>query len=80
MGSHYKKSMFDGHVQTCLLEWADKVKKKKAQKARDESGPSAEGCPLGSSISVNGRKDLPWNGGVFSWYFDPCHLDVSCKT
>ncbi|CAN4098643.1 unnamed protein product [Withania somnifera] len=60
MGSHYKKSMFDNHVQACLLDWADKAKKKKALKpAKDSSSHSTEGCCPGSPMSVN---DYPPNG------------------
>ncbi|MCE3216719.1 MLO-like protein 1, partial [Datura stramonium] len=63
MGSHYKKSMFDNHVQACLLDWAEKVKRKKAQRsARDISSLSTEGPSLRSPMSVNGHKDLPRDG------------------
>ncbi|XP_009600156.1 MLO-like protein 1 isoform X2 [Nicotiana tabacum] len=61
MGSHYKKSMFDDHVQACLIEWAEKVKKKKAQKAaRDGSNHSTDdGFTIGSPMSVHGSKESP---------------------
>ncbi|KAH0660844.1 hypothetical protein KY289_029592 [Solanum tuberosum] len=63
MGSHYKKSMFDNHVQACLMEWAEKVKKKKGHKyGRDSSTRSNEGSVLGSPMSINDHKDLPQNG------------------
>ncbi|WMV36068.1 hypothetical protein MTR67_029453 [Solanum verrucosum] len=63
MGSHYKKSMFDSHVQACLMEWAEKVKKKKGHKyGRDSSTRSNEGSVLGSPMSINDHKDLPQNG------------------
>ncbi|KAK4338643.1 hypothetical protein RND71_043130 [Anisodus tanguticus] len=58
MGSHYKKSMFDDHVQACLLDWAEKVKRKKGHKAAtDGSSHSTEGSSLGSPMSVNGHKE-----------------------
>ncbi|MCD7473516.1 hypothetical protein HAX54_015423 [Datura stramonium] len=42
-GSHYKKSMLNKCVQACLLDWAEKVKRKKAQgPARDISSLSTE--------------------------------------
>ncbi|KAJ8559418.1 hypothetical protein K7X08_003476 [Anisodus acutangulus] len=57
MGNHYKKSMFDDHVQACLLDWAEKVKRKRGHKAaRDCSSHSTDGS-LGSPISVNGYKE-----------------------
>lgn len=63
MGSHYKKSMFDNHVQTCLVEWAEKVKKKKGHKyGRDGSTRSNDGSVVAASLSVNDHKDLPQNG------------------
>ncbi|XP_060197494.1 MLO-like protein 1 [Lycium barbarum] len=63
MGSHYKKSMFDDHVQACLLDWAEKVKKKKGHKAaRDSFSHSTEGSSLGSPMSVNGQKELNQTG------------------
>ncbi|KAM3231701.1 MLO-like protein 1 isoform X1 [Capsicum annuum] len=60
MGSHYKKSMFDKHVQACLLDWADKAKKKKGLKIASPVH-SIDGSVQGSPTSVSGRKDYPQN-------------------
>ncbi|PHT46589.1 hypothetical protein CQW23_15747 [Capsicum baccatum] len=60
MGSHYKKSMFDKHVQACLLDWADKAKKKKGLKIASPVH-SIDGSVQGSPTSVSGPKDYPQN-------------------
>ncbi|KAG8388821.1 hypothetical protein BUALT_Bualt02G0164900 [Buddleja alternifolia] len=43
MGTHFKKSIFDDHVQVGLLGWAHKVKKKKESKGGATQGGSSEG-------------------------------------
>ncbi|XP_058785728.1 MLO-like protein 1 [Vicia villosa] len=55
MGSHYKRAIFNEHVQVGLVGWAEKVKKKKAQKAdsnqgssHDHEGSNSAGIQLGS--------------------------------
>ncbi|XP_027091859.1 MLO-like protein 1 isoform X1 [Coffea arabica] len=60
MGTHFKKSIFDEHVQVGLLGWAQKVKQKKGLK-----GPlgganqrnSTEGSSAGVQMGGIGRKE-----------------------
>jgi mlo protein len=42
MGSYFKKAIFDEHVQQGLVGWAQKVKKRTAQKAGNGSAIAAE--------------------------------------
>ncbi|KAM1042210.1 hypothetical protein FF1_031348 [Malus domestica] len=55
MGTHFKKAIFDDHVQVGLVGWAQKVKKKKAMQAANANdasdsgqGSSHEGSAAGS--------------------------------
>ena len=43
MGTHYKKAIFDEHVQVGLIGWAQKAKKKKGPKADASNGRSGQG-------------------------------------
>ncbi|XP_022875162.1 MLO-like protein 1 isoform X1 [Olea europaea var. sylvestris] len=53
MGTHFKKSIFDEHVQVGLVGWAQKVKKKRGLNAAALGGSAAQGDPSqGSSTSV----------------------------
>ncbi|KAL6555499.1 MLO-like protein 1 [Orobanche hederae] len=51
MGTHFKKSIFDEHVQVGLVGWAQKVKKKNGLKAAVARGGSAQ---RGSNSSQGG--------------------------
>lgn len=51
MGSTFKKSIFDEHVQVGLVDWAQKVKKKTQKKAanngsRDGNSSSTDGSTV----------------------------------
>lgn len=53
MGTHFKKSIFDEHVQVGLLGWRQKVKEKKELKAALGGGSTARGGSSGgSSIGI----------------------------
>ncbi|KAK4492146.1 hypothetical protein RD792_002943 [Penstemon davidsonii] len=43
MGTHFKKSIFDAHVQAGLVGWAQKVKKRKGLNAAALGGSSTQG-------------------------------------
>ncbi|OIT40768.1 PREDICTED: MLO-like protein 1 [Nicotiana attenuata] len=65
MGTHFKKSIFDEHIQVGLLGWAEKVKRKKGLKAATEGsnqGSSTEGSSVGLQMLGIGRKEPPANG------------------
>lgn len=65
MGTHFKKSIFDEHIQVGLLGWAEKVKRKKGLKAATEGsnqGSSTEGSTVGLQMLGIGRKEPPANG------------------
>lgn len=70
MGTYFKRSIFDEHIQAGLVSWAQKAKKRHGLKASTEgSGPgpgpgSGSGSGQGSSAAVArvqlariGRKD-----------------------
>lgn len=46
MGTHYKRAIFNEHLQGTIIGWAEKAKKKKGQKAdsQPEQGSSHEGA------------------------------------
>lgn len=52
MGTNFKKSIFDDHVQVGLVGWAQKVKRKKGLKAALGGGSSQGGLAEGSSTGV----------------------------
>lgn len=51
MGSTFKKSIFDEHVQAGIVGWAEKVKKKKAMKTASE-GSGQSSSHDGSSVAI----------------------------
>lgn len=52
MGSHFKKSIFDDHVRTGLLGWAEKVRNKK--RLSTASGGASQRCSTeGSSAGIH---------------------------
>ncbi|KAL3616265.1 MLO-like protein 1 [Castilleja foliolosa] len=61
MGTHFKKSIFDEHVQVGLVGWAQKAKKKglKAALGGSTGGSSTVGggSSLGIQLTANGHKD-----------------------
>ncbi|XP_041000107.1 MLO-like protein 1 isoform X1 [Juglans microcarpa x Juglans regia] len=59
MGSNFKKSIFDEHVQAGLVGWAQKVKKKKGLKAANNDsgqGSSHESTTVGIQMGAVFRK------------------------
>ncbi|KAH6765766.1 Seven transmembrane MLO family protein [Perilla frutescens var. hirtella] len=52
MGTNFKKSIFDDHVQVGLVGWAQKVKRKKGLKAALGGGSTQGGSTEGSSAGV----------------------------
>ncbi|KAL2470829.1 MLO-like protein 1 [Abeliophyllum distichum] len=58
MGSHFKKSIFDEHVQVGLVGWAQKVKNKKGLKAASDAssaqGNSTQGGSTQGSSTLGG--------------------------
>lgn len=52
MGTNFKKSIFDDHVQVGLVGWAQKVKRKKGLKAALGGGSTQGGSTEGSSTGV----------------------------
>lgn len=60
MGTNFKKSIFDDHVQVGLVGWAQKVKRKKGLKAAlgggSNQGGSAEGSSTGVQMAGFGRR------------------------
>lgn len=69
MGTHFKKSIFDEHVQVGLVGWAQKVKKKKGLKGMvtgSSHGSSTSGGPsTGAAVQMGeiGRKESAQSGG-----------------
>lgn len=65
MGTHFKKSIFDEHVQVGLLGWRQKAKEKGLKTAlgggSTQGGPTQGGSSGGSSITIPmigiGRKE-----------------------
>lgn len=49
MGSDFKKSIFDEHIQVGLVGWAQKVKRKNVLKAAAAANDSGSGSGQGSS-------------------------------
>lgn len=49
MGTHFKKSIFDEHVQAGLVGWAQKAKKRKGLKAAVD-GSTQAGSTDGSAV------------------------------
>ncbi|KAI3744104.1 hypothetical protein L1987_57179 [Smallanthus sonchifolius] len=55
MGSNFKKSMFDEHVQAGLISWAQKAKRKKALIATtSRSGPNGSSDDSGGDAELHG--------------------------
>lgn len=53
MGTHYKRAIFNEHVQVGLVGWAEKVKKKKALKAESQgSSHDQEGSSTSAGIQL----------------------------
>ncbi|CAI8611519.1 unnamed protein product [Vicia faba] len=53
MGTHYKRAIFNEHVQVGLVGWAEKVKKKKALKAESQgSSHDHEGSSTSAGIQL----------------------------
>lgn len=68
MGTHFKKSIFDEHVQTGLLGWAQKAKKNKGLKgfvknagsnSNSNQGSSTDGSTVAIQIAEIGRNKEP---------------------
>lgn len=59
MGSHFKKSIFDEHIQAGLLGWASKAKMKRGLKAATDGGSSTDGSTVGLQMLGIGRKETP---------------------
>ncbi|KAL3531013.1 hypothetical protein ACH5RR_010335 [Cinchona calisaya] len=60
MGTHFKRSIFDEHVQAGVLGWAQKVKQKKGLKgalAGANQGNSTEGSSTGVQMGGIGHKE-----------------------
>ncbi|KAF3329388.1 MLO-like protein 1 [Carex littledalei] len=66
MGSYFKKEIFEDHVQQGLVGWAQKVKKRTAQKAENESASANEKPPVESSVKIEmnllAKENSPQNG------------------
>ncbi|XP_059456705.1 MLO-like protein 1 [Corylus avellana] len=56
MGTTFKKSIFDEHVQAGLVGWAEKVKKKKGKGAGSGQGSSHESSKVGIQMGAALRK------------------------
>lgn len=52
MGSHFKRAIFNEHVQERIAGWQQKIKNKKGQKAENQSGQGSS--HEGSSSSSAG--------------------------
>jgi mlo protein len=52
MGTHFKRAIFNDHVQVGLVGWAEKVKKKKALKADGHTSQGSSHDHEGSSTGV----------------------------
>ncbi|KAL2239621.1 UNVERIFIED_CONTAM: MLO-like protein 1 [Sesamum indicum] len=62
MGTYFKKSIFDEHVQVGLVGWAQKAKKRKGLKATlggSTQGGSTNGPSIGIQMAAIGRKEEP---------------------
>ncbi|KAF3658778.1 MLO-like protein 13 [Capsicum annuum] len=57
MGTNFKKSIFDEHIQAGLLGWASKAKMKRGIKAATDGGSSTEGSTVGLQMLGMGRKE-----------------------
>ncbi|XP_047252955.1 MLO-like protein 1 isoform X2 [Capsicum annuum] len=57
MGTNFKKSIFDEHIQAGLLGWASKAKMKRGIKAATDGGSSTEGSTVGLQMLRMGRKE-----------------------
>ncbi|KAK4440932.1 MLO-like protein 1 [Sesamum alatum] len=60
MGTYFKKSIFDEHVQVGLVGWAQKAKRRKGLKATlggSTQGDSTEGSSTGVQMAGIGRKE-----------------------
>jgi mlo protein len=49
MGSHFKRAIFNDHVQVGIVGWAEKVKKKKALKADGQPSQGSSHTHEGST-------------------------------
>ncbi|KAL3328201.1 hypothetical protein AABB24_035705 [Solanum stoloniferum] len=58
MGTHFKKSIFDEHIQVGLLGWASKVKMKRGLKAATDAGTSIEGSTVRLQMSGINQKEI----------------------
>lgn len=54
MGSDFKKSIFDEHIQVGLVGWAQKVKRKNVLKAAAAANGSGSGSGSGQGSSTGG--------------------------
>ncbi|XP_049345484.1 MLO-like protein 1 isoform X2 [Solanum verrucosum] len=60
MGTHFKKSIFDEHIQVGLLGWASKAKMKRGLKAATDAGTSIEGSTVRLQMSgINQKETTP---------------------
>lgn len=60
MGTNFKRSIFDEHIQVGLVGWAQKVKQKKGLKAAfggTNHGGSTDGSSTGVQMGGVGRKE-----------------------
>lgn len=66
MGSYFKKEIFEEHVQQGLVGWAQKVKRRTAQKAGNGSASANEKPPVESSVKIEmnllAKENSPQNG------------------
>ena len=51
MGTHFKKAIFDEHVQVGIVGWAQKVKKKKGLQADGSSSQPQQASPHDASTA-----------------------------
>jgi len=52
MGTHFKRAIFNDHVQVGIVGWAEKVKKKKALKADGQGSSHAHEGSTGGSTGI----------------------------
>lgn len=68
MGTHFKKSIFEEHVQVGLVGWAQKVKNKRGLKATASAAANNDstqgGTPDGSSTSRIQLANLARKDGI----------------
>nr|GMD28079.1 MLO-like protein 1 [Ipomoea batatas] len=57
MGTHFKRSIFDEHIQAGLVGWAQKVKQRKGLKAAFGGGASTDGSSTGVQMGGVGHKE-----------------------